>query len=369
MVTQYSEILSKIQTIDPIYYGKSRNFTFGGVSKISPYISRGVISTRDVMLSLLNRGYSDKQCERLFQQLAWRDYFQRVAQEVSSLEFKSVKYNQTDVISTDLSSSILNADSGIKTIDEAILSLYSDGWIHNHVRMYVASIVCNVAKTAWQIPAKWMYFHLLDADYASNFLSWQWVCGSFSSKKYYANQENINKYSGSQCTGTFLDVDYDDFNHFSVPQKLLERTKVHFKTELPELQNIHIQSNKPVLLYNYYNLDPNWHFSNDANRILLLEPSHFERFPISSNNLSFAFELAKNIPQLQIFVGEFADLKNKCESDNKIIFKEHPLFHHYEGKKEDRDWMFPEVNGYYPSFFKYWQACIKSNKHIQKLHS
>ena len=47
-----------------------------------------------------------------------------------------------------------------------------------------------------------------------------------------------------------------------------------------------------------------------------------------------------------------------------IISKEHPLFEHYPGKKDTRDWMFPEVTGYYPSFFSYWKKCEKWLKKI-----
>mgnify|MGYP006195700273 CR=1 FL=1 len=60
--------------------------------------------------------------------------------------------------------------------------------------MYLAAMVCNNAKSHWLTPARWMYYHLLDGDLASNALSWQWVAGTFSHKKYIANQQNINKY-------------------------------------------------------------------------------------------------------------------------------------------------------------------------------
>lgn len=58
-------------------------------------------------------------------------------------------------------------------------------------------LTCTIAQPHWLNPARWMNCHLLDGDLASNMLSWQWVASSFSSKKYYANQENINKYIGS----------------------------------------------------------------------------------------------------------------------------------------------------------------------------
>ena len=65
-----------------------------------------------------------------------------------------------------------------------------------------------------------MYYYLLDADWASNSLSWQWVAGSNSNKKYFANQQNINKYCFTNQTDTFLDVDYAEFQKFEIPEVL-----------------------------------------------------------------------------------------------------------------------------------------------------
>jgi deoxyribodipyrimidine photo-lyase len=96
--------------------------------------------------------------------------------------------------------------------------LKQTGYMHNHLRMYVAAIACNIGHSHWHLPARWMYYHLLDADWASNALSWQWVAGSFSSKKYYANQENINKYCHTQQRNTFLDVSYEAYETMPTPR-------------------------------------------------------------------------------------------------------------------------------------------------------
>ncbi len=367
--THYTDILAQIQKIDPISYGKSRNFLNGKVTQLSPYISRGVISTKYIMVSLLNKGYSFAQCERFFQQLAWREYFQRVAQHQKKLHLQWVKFPQSLVNYTQMPTAVVSSNTGITAIDHTIHQLHQYGMMHNHARMYVASIVCNIAKTAWQLPSKWMYFHLLDADYASNFLSWQWVCGSFSPKKYVANQENLNKYCGTNDINTFLDVEYDAFENMPIPQVLLDRTSLQLTTELPTAKPLQIIQNSPIYIYNYYNLDPIWNQSGNLNNVLLLEPSHFSEFPISQNNLNFMLKLAENIPNIQVFVGEFHELKSKVGQNQMFVFKEHPLFDHYEGQKHEREWMFPEVSNQYGSFFKFWQACIKSNKHIQKLHA
>ena len=65
-----------------------------------------------------------------------------------------------------------------------------------------------------------------------------------------------------------------------------------------------------------------------------------------------------NIPDLQVYVGQFQDLKNDYMLTD-IHFKEHPL-NNYQGKETSRDWMF-EVTGYYPSFFAFWKKCMKTS--------
>ena len=94
------------------------------------------------------------------------------------------------------------------------------------------------------------------------------------------------------------------------------------------------------------------------NKILLLEPSHFEEYPVCRKSIDFLINLAKeNIPSIQIYVGEFKDLiKNHLIKE--VYYKEHPTNNDYDGKEESRDWMF-EVNGYYPSFFTFWKKCKK----------
>ena len=121
-----------------------------------------------------------------------------------------------------------------------------------------------------------------------------------------------------------------------------------------------IDPSLPTLVYNYYNLDPLWHQSLKANRILLLEPSVFERYPVANRNTQFAINLAKNIEGIQIYTGELQALKSLL-ANGKVIFKEHPLNHHYQGIQEDRDWMF-EVTGFYPSFFAFWKRSKKEMK-------
>ena len=174
--TNYEAIIDRVRQLDPIQYGQNRNYINGAVSYLSPYISRGVISTRFVLESMFNRGYSTKQIESFIKELCWRDYFLRVAQHKDVN--KNIKQPQYNFLNEEISLAILQGQTGIQGVDQAILQLYERGYMHNHCRMYTASLVCNIAKSHWKNPSQWMYYHLLDGDWASNSCSWQWVAGA-----------------------------------------------------------------------------------------------------------------------------------------------------------------------------------------------
>jgi deoxyribodipyrimidine photo-lyase len=145
--------------------------------------------------SLLNKGYPIQATEKLIQELAWREYYQKVWQSKNNLIWEDLKQIQPNFDHRNMLVALNNAQTGIDSIDREINNLYELGYLHNHIRMYLAAIACNIAKAHWLQPSKWMYYHLLDGDIASNNCSWQWVSGAFSGKKYYCNQENINKYT------------------------------------------------------------------------------------------------------------------------------------------------------------------------------
>lgn len=350
--TDYDSILKRIDAIEPISYGKTRNFIDGDVTYLSPYISRGVISTSFVLEKVLARDVDPESIKKFIQELCWRDYWQQVWKEKGETINTDLKHEQSQVSNQLIPKAIIDANTGISAIDDAISSFYKTGYIHNHVRMYIASIACNIGKSHWKYPAQWMYYHLLDGDWASNALSWQWVAGTFSNKKYVANQENINKYCHTSQSDTFLDVSYDNLPLVEIPKILEETSQLRLQTKLPESDDLQIDSKLPTYIFNSYNLDPNWDASAKANRILLLEPSHFENYPVSEQSINFILDLKKNIEDCQVFVGEFQDLKDAYNLED-IQYKEHPLNRHYEGKETPRDWIL-DVEGYFPSFFKYW---------------
>lgn len=360
--TNYESILERIEAIDPIKYAQTRNYLNGRITYLSPYLSRGVITLPQILNSILKKGYPIKAAEKLIQELAWREYYQRIWQAKGEQIWDDLKQPQQDVAHHSMISAIKNANTGINVIDKELKQLSQSGYLHNHIRMYLSSIICNIGKAHWLNPSKWMYYHLLDGDIASNNCSWQWVAGSFSSKKYYCNQENINKYTFSNQTGTFLDTSYEALVDMPIPLTLQAKEEIQLTTNLPKTELPIIDMNLPTLLYNAYNLDPNWRKEENTNRILLLEPSHFNQYPVSNKVIEFIMNLAKHITGIQIYVGEIEEIENVFKASNikpseKIISKEHPAFNHYPGIKEDREWMFPSVTGYHPSFFSYWKKC------------
>jgi deoxyribodipyrimidine photo-lyase len=358
--TAYDSIVERINNIDPIKYAKTRNFINGDITYLSPYLSRGVISVQQIKESVLQKGYKAYQIEKFLQELAWREYYQRVWQVKKENIFSDLKQDQPDFLHHQIPTAIVNAATGIESIDAHINTFYKTGYLHNHIRMYLAAIVCNNAKSHWLAPARWMYYHLLDGDLASNSCSWQWVAGSFSSKKYYCNQENINKYTHTNQQETFLDHSYEHIAVMPVPNALEPIGTVDLTTILPPTSVPVLDVTKPTLIYNSYNLDPKWRAGENANRILLLEPSHFNKYPVSEKVIDFVIALSKNITDIIVYVGELDTLMTQYKNSdlaisNAFISKEHPAFEYYPGIKDSRDWMYPKVEGYYPSFFSFWK--------------
>ena len=363
--TDYHLILDKLQHVNPVRYSKTRNFIDGSVTYLSPYISRGVISVSQVMGAVIKKGYKRYQIQKFLQELAWREYYQRTWQVETDLIWQDLKHPQPDVQHHQMITAIQNAATGITAIDEQIKKLYASGYMHNHIRMYVAAMACNMAKAHWLIPSKWLYYHLLDGDIASNNCSWQWVAGAFASKKYYCNQDNVNKYTHSEQRGTFLDKSYQELVAMPVPDVLTATATPDLQTILPITALPIMDTTKPTLIFNSYNIDPAWRQHENVNRILLLEPSHFNKYPVSKKVIDFIINLSSNIAGVQVYSGEVDTLEslykdNKLNSHEAFISKEHPAFHYYPGVKDSRDWMYPQVTKPYSSFFTFWKKCEQS---------
>lgn len=349
-----NEILQQLDQINPLAYTKSRNFTNGAVTRLSPYISRGVIDTKTILEHLIQRGFKFNQLEKFVQQMAWREYFQRVWQGKGNEINHDLKNDQEARFHAGMPLAVYEANTGIEAIDRGIRELKSKGNMHNHMRMYTAFLSANLASFHWADPARWMYYHLLDGDWASNALSWQWVAGTFSHKKYIANQDNINHYAQSTQKRTYLDVEYDALLTSPAPEVLLTTCTPDLATPLPSAKQLVLNPGLPTLVYNYYNLSPTWRKDEHANRVLLLEPKVFEEYPVSKACIDFALKLSENIEGIQCFTGSFAELKSLAGS-SALIYKEHPLNKHYSGIQDQRTWMLNDPSTAEGSFSGFWR--------------
>jgi deoxyribodipyrimidine photo-lyase len=192
----------KLQDIDPIGYCLTRNFGDGKISGLSPYIHHGVLSLNEVRNHALKIGKQKEQITKFIQELAWRDFWQRVLTchpnwAWEDAESYKTGFNANDYADT-LPDDIIQARTTVACIDAFIEELNKTGYIHNHARMYLASYVVHFRRIKWQAGARWFLEHLLDGDVASNNLSWQWVASTFSHKPYIFNLENVDKYFGSK---------------------------------------------------------------------------------------------------------------------------------------------------------------------------
>jgi deoxyribodipyrimidine photo-lyase len=188
-------------SIKPQNYAKTRNHLGGQVTKLSPFISTGIINSVDVYQKACEKLTSLEQGEKLFQELAWREFWQQVATHHPQWLWKDIECYKTGFNANDyadeLPEDIQNANTDCMCINQLIRSLYETGYLHNHARMYVASYIIHWRRVKWQVGAKWFLYHLLDANVASNNFSWQWIASTFSQKPYIFNLDNIRKFSSS----------------------------------------------------------------------------------------------------------------------------------------------------------------------------
>jgi len=354
----YEEIIALIDEIDPVAYARTRNHLSGAVTKLSPYITRGIITLPQIRDRLLSR-HRAYDCEKILQELAWREYFQNVWWAKGEAIFTDLRFPRTDWEHHELVASITNADTGIAVIDAAVKQLYTTGYLHNHERMWIASIVCNGVKAHWFPMGQWMYYHLLDGDLASNFLSWQWVAGTSVSKQYTVNQALINACSDISET-TWLSAPREEALE-RVPESL-------YITESPNTLTMEYGSIGETIpdilestqLYTPWTLDPRWLVEGSVRKILIIDPTWFDRFPVSSSVLDYIVRQGKLvIPELEVFVGTFAELP--ITEQAVLHAKLHQTNQTWKNVSfTETERLHPHVTGYYPSFFAFQKAFTKS---------
>ncbi len=183
-------------------YGQKRNFDYGpknrkNVSCLSPYISHRLITEYEIVNKVL-RKYPFQKVEKYIQEIFWRVYWK------GWLELRPQVWSDfiEDLKSIEEDESYLRAVNGetkIKCFNDWVNELKENNYLHNHTRMWFASIWIFTLGLPWQKGAEFFMKYLFDGDAASNTLSWRWVAGLQTKGKHYVAQAwNINKFTNNR---------------------------------------------------------------------------------------------------------------------------------------------------------------------------
>ena len=189
-----------------VNYSKLRNFDYGpdkrsNVSCLSPYVTHGVISEVELIKKSLNK-YSFAKNEKFIQEIMWRTFWKGWMElrpdvwtdYLSELNQIRDKYkNDQDY------KKAIEGRTEIQCFNEWVGELKENNYLHNHARMWFASIWIFTLELPWQLGAEFFMQHLFDGDPASNTLGWRWVAGiQTQGKNYLASEWNIKKFTDNR---------------------------------------------------------------------------------------------------------------------------------------------------------------------------
>ena len=231
-------------------YSRLRNFDFGpekrlNVSCLSPYITHGIINEKEVIQKSLSK-FSFSKNEKFIQEVLWRTYWKgwlELRPNVWTdylLELDKIKnefQNNQDYLSA------IEGKTNIDCFNEWVNELKENNYLHNHTRMWFASIWIFTLELPWQLGAEFFMQHLFDGDAASNTLGWRWVAGIQTQGKHYlASEWNIKKFTNNRFQNIKLNenappkVSEKSYNivkqNFTNPQNVEEKNLLVFENNL-----------------------------------------------------------------------------------------------------------------------------------------
>ena len=189
-----------------IEYSRLRNFDFGtdkrsNISSLSPYVTHGIISETEIISKCLKK-YPFIKIEKFIQEVLWRVYWKgwlELRPNVWSdylLDLKKIKQEYSK------NKNYIEAIEGktkIECFNSWVIELKNYNYLHNHTRMWFASIWIFTLGLPWQLGAEFFMKYLFDGDSASNTLGWRWVSGvQTKGKNYIASEWNIKKFTNNR---------------------------------------------------------------------------------------------------------------------------------------------------------------------------
>ncbi len=183
-------------------YSFKRNFDLGpkdksNVSCLSPYISHRLITEYEVAKTVLAK-FPYQKVEKYIQEIFWRVYWKgwlELRPQVWTDFLEDLKGLKED----DNYKKAINGETQIECFNDWVKELKENNYLHNHTRMWFASIWIFTLNLPWQKGAEFFMKHLYDGDAASNTLSWRWVAGLQTKGKHYVAQSwNISKFTNNK---------------------------------------------------------------------------------------------------------------------------------------------------------------------------
>ena len=265
------ENLNKFVNQNLFEYSKLRNFDFGPENKsntscLSPYITHGVISELEVIEKSLSK-FSFSKNEKFIQEVLWRTYWKgwlelRPGVWIDYLnDLKKIREEFKD--NTDYKNAI-EGNTSIECFNVWVKELKENNYLHNHTRMWFASIWVFTLDLPWQLGAEFFMKNLYDGDAASNTLGWRWVAGiQTQGKNYLASEWNIKKFTNNRFNNIKLNE--------NAPPKFSDKTYSIIKQDF---SNSEIIENQSLLIFE----------NNLSFEITDFQNNKFKKIYIISNN-------------------------------------------------------------------------------------
>ena len=329
-----------------VNYSSKRNYDFGpnereNVSCLSPYISHRLLDEFEISKKVLSK-HPYQKVEKYIQEIFWRIYWK------GWLELRPKVWSDflEDLENIDNSKEYKKAISGetnISCFDDWVKELKKNNYLHNHTRMWFASIWIFTLKLPWQKGAEFFLRELYDGDAASNTLSWRWVAGiQTKGKNYVAQNWNISKFTNNK---------YKDLNLSESPQPIIDQREykilpldikdnekksdklIFFENEL-NFKNFNINSYKKIYCILLSNEE---RYVKLGNRVLNYKKNLITN-QIKNTNLEIQFINGNKFIELSNIEKNF-DIIYPCVGENmsflKKVIKEKNLIINYLTRKED----------------------------------
>jgi deoxyribodipyrimidine photo-lyase len=153
-----------------------------GTSSLSPHLHFGEVSIQRVYATIAQCDAPKEARIAYLRQLFWREFahhllhhFPRTTDHNLDPRFDDFDWAPIDATQLD---AWKTGNTGIPIVDAGMRQLWQTGWMHNRVRMLVASLLTKHLRVHWIEGARWFWDTLVDADLANNTLGWQWVAGT-----------------------------------------------------------------------------------------------------------------------------------------------------------------------------------------------